>query len=410
MSGLILYLKTLLEGNIVASGGLFVMIAGFIMGIVYKIFPLTFAFLKRRFIVTLDITSADETFDWFNKWLSTIDYSKNTKLLTVSSRSSGKDNKKPELFFSPAPGNHIFFYKGRVIWINRNREKSIGTEKGFINIYEQFTVIMLGRNKEILKDLIKDARDYCYNLELDKVKIYVNSNWEWSKIQCQNPRKLKTVILKNNLQYEIKKDIKEFFKKEEWYRDMGIPYRRGYLLHGCPGTGKTSLVKALAGEFEIPIYILNISKDTTENQFLSLISNVPEKSIIVIEDIDCLFNSKRKMNKGYGINFKTLLNAIDGIVSPYGTLLFLTTNHKLKLDSALIRPGRIDREYHIGKVNKKQAIDLFKLFYPSSNGCAEKFGRNIESNKYTPADLQKYFINRPDINIAIKEINKIKEK
>ena len=212
MSGLILYLKTLLEGNIVASGGLFVMIAGFIIGIVYKIFPLITGFLKRRFIVTLDITSSDETFNWFNKWLSTIDYSKNTKLLTVSSRSSGKDNQKPELFFSPAPGNHIFFYKRRVIWINRNREKSLGTEKGFINIYEQFTVIMLGRNKEILKDLIKDARDYCYNLELDKVKIYVNSNWEWKKIQCQNPRKLKTVILKNNLQYEIKKDIQQFFK------------------------------------------------------------------------------------------------------------------------------------------------------------------------------------------------------
>ncbi len=409
IDSLITYVKTLLETNIIASGGLFVMVAGGIMASIFRIYRPIVEFLKRRFIVVLDISSNDDTFTWFNKWLSTTDYSKRTNLLSVISRSRNSDHKKPVLYFVPAPGNHLFFYKKRIIWIYRNREKMQGGTGSFPIMFEQYTITMLGRNKNILKEMIADARDYSYKLEQDKVKIYINSDWDWHKVQCQIPRKLNTVVLKNRLQYEVLDDIKEFFEKEKWYNKMGIPYRRGYLLYGCPGTGKTSLVKALAGELDIPIYILNISKDMKENQFQSLISDVPQKSIIVIEDIDCLFTGKRKMDKKYNITFKTILNAIDGLISPYGTLLFLTTNHKLKLDQALIRPGRIDRQYKIDKMDKEQAEDFFKLFYPNHPKHAKRFADEIETDKYTPAQLQKYFIDRPDVNLVLKEVNKIKE-
>ncbi len=408
MDTIIQYLKNLLETNIIASGGLFVMVAGGIMASIWRIYSPIKEFLKRRFIVVLDVTNNDDTFKWFNKWLSTTDYAKHTNLLSVISRSRNTDHKKPLLYFVPAPGNHLFFYKKRIIWIHRNREKMQGGNGNLPIMFEQYRITMLGRNKNILKQMMEDARDYNYKLEQDKVKIYVNTDWEWYKVQCQTPRKLNTVILKNRLQYEVLDDIKEFFKKEKWYNKMGIPYRRGYLLYGCPGTGKTSLVKALAGELDIPIYILNISKDMKEDKFQSLISDVPQKSIIVIEDIDCLFTKKRKIDKKYNITFKTILNSIDGLISPYGTLLFLTTNHKLKLDDALIRPGRIDRQYKIDKMDKEQAGELFKLFYPKFRDV-KKFSDQIESNKHTPAQLQEYFIDRPAVNLVLKEINQIKE-
>ena len=409
MDGLIVYLKNLLETNMIASGGLFVMVIGAIWAYIYRIFPPIIAFIKRRLIVVMDISNNDDTFKWFSNWLATTNYAKRTNLLSVISRSRNNDHKKPLLYFVPAPGNHLFFYKKRIIWIYRNREKMQGGSGGTPILFEQYTITMLGRNKNILKEMIADARDYNYKLDQDKVKIYINSDWDWQNVECQLPRKLNTVVLKDKLQYKVLADIKEFFKKEKWYNKMGIPYRRGYLLHGCPGTGKTSLVKALAGELDIPIYILNISKDMKEDKFQSLISDVPQKSIIVIEDIDCLFTGKRKLDKKYNITFKTVLNAIDGLVSPYGTLLFLTTNHKLKLDPALIRPGRIDRQYKIDKMDKVQIVEFFKLFYPKSLVDAKKFANKLEVNKYTPAQLQEYFIDRPDVKIALKEVNKIKE-
>ncbi len=408
MDELIAYVKNLLETNIIASGGLFVMVAGGIMASIWRIYSPIKEFLKRRFIVVMDISNNDDTFKWFSNWLATTNYAKRTNLLTVISRSCRSDHKKPVLYFVPAPGNHLFFYKNRVIWIYRNREKMQGGSGGMPILFEQYTITMLGRNKNILKEMIADARDYSYKLEQDKVKIYINSDWSWRNVECQTPRKLNTVVLKDRLQYKVLDDIEKFFKKEVWYNKMGIPYRRGYLLYGCPGTGKTSLVKALAGALNIPIYILNISKDMKEDQFQSLISDVPQKSIIVIEDVDCLFTGKREMNKKYNITFKTILNAIDGLISPYGTLLFLTTNHKLKLDNALIRPGRIDRQYKIDKMDKEQIIEFFKLFYPKQSDNAKKFANKLEANKYTPAQLQEYFIDRPDVNNVIKEINKIK--
>lgn len=404
------FIKTTLETNIIASGGLILTCFGSILGLFYKIFPIIWNFIKRKFIVTLDIPSYDDTFDWFNKWLSTLDYSKHTKLLTVSSRYlDNADYSKPTLFFSPAPGNHIFWYKNRLIWIKREREKINNSNKGSFLLYEQFTVIMVGRNKNILKEMIIDARDYNYELEKGKTKIYTNINWDWKKIDIQSPRKIDTVILKNNLQYNILKDVETFFKSEKKYNKLGIPYHRGYLLYGSPGTGKTSIVKAVAGELNIPIYIISISKDLKETQFNSLISNVPQKSIIVIEDIDCLFDNKREMKRDYEITFKTLLNIIDGIISPYGTILFLTTNKKIKLDKSLIRPGRIDKEYKIDKVDKKQALDLFKLFYPNSNGEAIKFSEEIECNKYTPAELQRYFLMNLNEKDALQNIKKLKK-
>jgi len=405
------------KNNEFASGGFLLMILGSIGASLYRLIPLTFQFIKRKMIISIEIPSYDNSFDWFNKWIANNDYSKKSKLLTVHSKYTRNNNSpvqeenKPKVFFSPAPGNHIFKYKGKYVWIHREREKLNTSGDQGLMLYESFVITMMAKNIKIAKQMIIDARDYVIELDQDKTIICTNDDFgNWSKIHSQKQRNLNTIVLKNDMQYELVKDIEQFFKKESWYNKIGIPYRRGYLLHGVPGTGKTSLIKAISGRFNLPIYILNISSDMTEGYFQKAITGIPEKSIILIEDIDAVFEKRNKSVKEQKVSFKTMINAIDGIISPYGTLLFMTTNHKDKLDPALIRPGRIDREYHIGKIDKKQTIELFKLFYPSSNGHAKRFARHITSNKYTPAELQKYFICRPNKDQALKDINKIKEK
>jgi chaperone BCS1 len=76
-------------------------------------------------------------------------------------------------------------------------------------------------------------------------------------------------------------------------RHVGIPYRRGYLLHGPPGSGKTSFIQALAGSLSYDICVLNLSeRGLTDDKLFHLLSNVPERSFILMEDVDAAFNKR----------------------------------------------------------------------------------------------------------------------
>ena len=113
------------------------------------------------------------------------------------------------------------------------------------------------------------------------------------------------------------------------------------------------------------------------------LADAPENSIILLEDIDAAFPSreineqsfdpkeleKKKINESayQGLNrltFSGLLNAIDGVTSTEGRIVFMTTNYRNRLDSALIRPGRVDLEEYIGHNSQRQCVKMFENFYP----------------------------------------------
>lgn len=135
-----------------------------------------------------------------------------------------------------------------------------------------------------------------------------------------------------------------------WYKNKGVPYRRGYLLYGPPGTGKTSFTQAIAGELKLNICYLNLSGGNLCDDGLNrALNDAPADSIILLEDIDGIFiqreevqGNKRRRRR---VTFSGLLNALDGVRSQEGRILFMTTNHKEKLDPALLRPGRCD--FHV---------------------------------------------------------------
>jgi len=190
----------------------------------------------------------------------------------------------------------------------------------------------------------------------------------------------------------------------------GIPFRRGYLLYGAPGSGKTSIIHSLAGELGLDIYIISLSKTGLDDTALgSLISSLPEQCIAIMEDIDAAFThgltrdatgteledprrrrgdpSRRDPDdpeddtddhegRGRGqkrgdspggtnsrITLSGLLNALDGISAQEGRLLFATTNRYHTLDSALTRPGRMDLHVEFRLASRYQARELFKRFY-----------------------------------------------
>ena len=158
----------------------------------------------------------------------------------------------------------------------------------------------------------------------------------------------------------------------------GIPYRRGYLLHGPPGSGKSSYIQALAGALNYDICVLNLSeRGLADDKLIHLLSNTPERSFVLIEDIDAAFNKRVQTSEdGYqsSVTFSGFLNALDGVASGEERIIFMTTNHSERLDPALIRPGRVDLAVLIDDASPKQARRLFERFYGRDDGAESESG------------------------------------
>jgi mitochondrial chaperone BCS1 len=181
---------------------------------------------------------------------------------------------------------------------------------------------------------------------------------------------MESVVLDADLKETIVNDIKNFYSSYKWYEEKGVPYRRGYLLHGPPGTGKTSFTCAVAGALNLNICYLNLASDEIDDDSLnSALNESPSQSIILLEDIDGVFVGREAVMKNAqkrGVSFSGLLNALDGVRSQEGRLVFMTTNHPEKLDAALLRPGRADFHAKLDNASVKQIGELFERFYPDS--------------------------------------------
>ncbi|KAG2179942.1 hypothetical protein INT43_003729 [Umbelopsis isabellina] len=137
----------------------------------------------------------------------------------------------------------------------------------------------------------------------------------------------------------VSTDVAQFFTSSSLYRHQNIPYRRTYLFEGPPGTGKSSLIQAIAGHFQLNICMVNLSDSAlTESTLICMMNTVPPNSLILIEDVDALV-ARTNFQHG-GLSWSALLNCLDGILSQEGTVLFMTTNSAANLDAAFLRPGR----------------------------------------------------------------------
>ncbi|KZT21011.1 P-loop containing nucleoside triphosphate hydrolase protein [Neolentinus lepideus HHB14362 ss-1] len=352
----------------------------------------------ESFFLTAHFSQEDYPYDWLMHWLSKQPAWGRSREFDITTRSVGRNTitqttagdledeedeslvhgrRKRKVAFMPSMDTmHTIYYHGH--WLRITRSKRC-QDYGYCS---ELKISVVARSNDILKKLVLEAkREYEKDAE-HRVHIFMADTsygcWRWNGARQKRP--MSSIVLEPG--------VKEFLQSEEWYAERGIPFRRGYLLYGVPGSGKTSLIHSLAGELGLDIYVVSLSsKGMSDNTLANLMGNVPSRCILLLEDLDAAFtrsvsrdsgstgapptpaatataSETKEVNDGSTLSLSGLLNSLDGVAAAEGRLLFATTNHIERLDPALSRPGRMDVWVNFKHATKFQAEGIFKCFFP----------------------------------------------
>ncbi|WJX72136.1 hypothetical protein P8452_56044 [Trifolium repens] len=257
----------------------------------------------------------------------------------------------------------------------------------------------------------------------------------WVSVPFRHPSTFETLALEPELKKQIKDDLTAFASGKEFYHRVGRAWKRGYLLHGPPGSGKSSLIAAMANFLCYDVYDLELTKVSDNSELRSLLIQTTNRSIIVIEDIDCSVDltadrtmkkngakssSKSKKHKttsfsGSGcdessrVTLSGLLNFTDGLWSCCGEerLVVFTTNHRDSVDPALVRCGRMDVHVSLSTCGVHAFRELAKnylgveshVMFEAVEGCIRSGG------SLTPAHVGEILLrNRRNPDVAMREV------
>lgn len=208
-------------------------------------------------------------------------------------------------------------------------------------------------------------------------------------------RTFDTLYFNNNIEYQIKKHLNDWIKNENIYKERGLIFKTGILLHGNPGTGKSSIATAIASYLNCNI--INIDTSTFANisisEVVDAINADNTRYVILLDEIDSIFKSRDDENISFDQKSLTtkLLSFLDSVQSPNNVVFVATTNYYDRLDKAITRSGRFDKILEIKDLNKSTAIKMCEGFKLNSSDIKLIINNNREY--YNPADLQNKILN-----------------
>ena len=155
------------------------------------------------------------------------------------------------------------------------------------------------------------------------------------------------VVLDPTLIRLVRDDFESFLKREGWFKQHRLPFRRGYLFYGPPGNGKTSVLRVMASHQAISAHSLDFSNEELDNGALTTVFEEAGRcapSLVLFEDLDRLYGQTITGDNRTRITLQHLLNCLDGLAQHEGVIVVATANDATALDPAILRrPGRFDR-------------------------------------------------------------------
>lgn len=373
--------------------------------------------VRRQIFYSLTIDNTDKTtYESFSIWYKEKypGQFRNIGLQTKVNHEEKDAKKKFKFIKINISDIQIIKYNGWYIWVTKSREK-VAVMEGMSELFLHSYKITTFFGRSVLQKLEEELLNYTIEMEEsnDFTKVYTRGGYQgWSR---KNLSVFKTM---DNIFFPEKEEYIKYLEKYEdnknRYMELGIKPKRGILLYGSPGGGKTTLAIATANHFDRDIYIINLNS-VGDTSLISAVNDMPPKSVLLFEDIDCLFDNKaeetdsidgvkeftasndRNVKNNKALSFSTILNVLDGIYSPHDVIVIMTTNKPEVLEKAMIRTGRIDKKYLIDKPTAVEVNQFMSKFY--GHECFLKYDGSMSMS-----DIQEICLSSKDLNEASNRI------
>lgn len=241
-----------------------------------------------------------------------------------------------------------------------------------------FTVRSVDARQALLNEFVRLAHEY-YNSEYPSSLRMPWRHGGWNVRSDMPARNIDSIFLKEGQLERIVADLGSFLSHEDEYVKMGLNWHRGYLFHGAPGTGKTSIAKALAQHHNLPVHYLPLASVRDDLDLIEMITAVRERSILLLEDVDVYMAMTQRKDDGPNKpTLATMLNCLDGVWTPHGLITIMTTNNIDALDDAMIRSGRCDVIEELSNLDQYQ-IDNMINYAGLSGDYSEYVGQSPAS-------------------------------
>lgn len=171
-----------------------------------------------------------------------------------------------------------------------------------LSFHKKHKDLVLGSYLPYVLEKAKEVKEERKTLKLFTLKYgrrihVVGGGTPWQSVNLDHPATFDTLAMDEEAQKKIMEDLERFVKRKEYYRRVGKAWKRGYLLFGPPGTGKSSLVAAMANYLNFDIYDLELTDVRSNSQLRKMLISTANRSILVVEDIDCSIELQDRLPK-----------------------------------------------------------------------------------------------------------------
>jgi hypothetical protein len=331
---------------------------------------------RSRISYTLTVDGGDPLYPDIHAWLLNLLPASKQRSLIVES-SDRRDDSPVSVDDRPKPAAIRFLFDGEreqeVVIAGHKVKVAVNMERGRDQRREfKIAFVCYGLPaRDAVVDLLKQIA--LSRTDQERLpRLYLATRWgDWSRRDDLAARDPASVVLRAGVMKTLLDDLAMFRTHEADYIRLGMPFHRGYLFYGPPGSGKSSVARALASRFGMDMYYLPLGDLSDDSNLTQMIARIPAGSALLLEDIDTFGIARKRDEAGEhttgtmldpGASLSGLLNALDGMVTPHGLVTMMTTNNRSVLDEGLVRQFRVNIDQEIGYIDDDQLRGLVATF------------------------------------------------